>query len=157
MTAEELRTYADALAEGIEAALPDWVIRCVRVTMAGWASEVPVQVAAAADGAAARAVGEVMPAVRALLSTDIDEQRTTPLALVRQAVRYPTEVLAAAGVPAVERDEFAQRSFPSDPYGLSPASLAEVDADLNDLGIAWGAAKAFEHKRRHRPGGTDRR
>ncbi len=44
--------------------------------------------------------------------SDIDEQRTTPLALIRGAVRYPTEVLRAAGVPPVERDRFAAAGVP---------------------------------------------
>lgn len=150
MSAEELQRYATALADAIEAALPVWVVRSVRIKMADWAGEVSEQVARASDEAATRAVAEVMPVLRQLLERDIDEQWTTPLALVRQAVRYPTAVLVAAGVPASERDEFSQRSFPNDPYDLSPAALADVDPDLNDAAIAWGAAKAFEHKRRHR-------
>ncbi len=89
--------------------------------------------------------------MRALLEADIDDQRTTPLALLRTAVRYPTEVLWAAGVPAGARDRFVEEAFPDDIYGLSPASFAEVDPGLADVGISWGAAKAFEHKRRHRP------
>ena len=71
------------------------------------------------------------------------------MALVRAAVRYPSEVLASAGVPPVERDEFAQRAFPEDRYDLSPATFADLDPALVNLGIEWGAAKAFEHKRRH--------
>jgi hypothetical protein len=58
-------------------------------------------------------------------------------------------LLAELGVPAVERDEFSVQRFPQDIYGLSPASLADVDPDLAEPGIVWGAAKAFEHKRRH--------
>ena len=39
--------------------------------------------------------------------------------------------------------------FPHDVYHLGPAAFAEVDPQLNDLAIAWGAAKAWAHKRRH--------
>jgi hypothetical protein len=63
-------------------------------------------------------------------------------------VRYPTEVLRRAGVPPVERDRFARESFPDDDYDLSPATWADVAPSLTELGITWGAAKAFEHKRR---------
>ena len=63
---------------------------------------------------------------------------------------YERQIAHDAGVPPVTRDPFAQRAFPGDDYDLSPASLADVDPALTDLGIAWGAAKAFEHKRRHR-------
>ena len=104
---------------------------------------------AAAAGVAARE--EVGPVVRTLLAADIDEQVTTPLAIIRSAaVRYPTSVLRQAGVPCVVRDAFAEAAFPDDIYELSPASFADLSADLVDPAIAWGAAKAFTHKRRHR-------
>jgi hypothetical protein len=52
-------------------------------------------------------------------------------------------VLAAAGIPPVERDEFLERSFPDDAYGVTPASLADLgDPDLGPLQLAWGLAKA---------------
>jgi hypothetical protein len=104
---------------------------------------------AAAAGVAARE--EVGPLVKTLLAADIDEQVTTPLAIIRStAVRYPTAVLRRAGVPPVARDGFASSAFPDDIYDLSPASYGDLSADLVDLGIAWGAAKAFVHKCRHR-------
>jgi hypothetical protein len=124
----------------------------VRV-MTAWAGSVPPAVAAAAAVAAQRARDDVMPRLRALLAADIDDQRTTPLAIVRDAVRYPTEVLVAAGVPPVQRDDFAVRAFPDDAYNLAPATFASLDPNLAEAGIAWGAAKAFEHKRRHGPDG----
>jgi hypothetical protein len=49
----------------------------------------------------------------------------------------------------VERDPFAERAFPDDLYDLSPASFADVDPELAEVAITWGAAKAFVHKRRH--------
>jgi len=90
-------------------------------------------------------------AVRALLAADIDDQRSTPLTLLRSAVRYPTEVLRAAGVPAVERDPIQARLLPDDLYDLSPARFADVDPALAEPGMVWGAAKAFAHRRRHTP------
>ncbi len=103
--------------------------------------------AAAAAGVLAQR--EVGPRVRALLDTDIDEQRSTPLSLLREAVRYPTEVLRAAGVEPVERDEMQERLLPDDVYDLAPATFADVDPALAEPGLVWGAAKALAHRRRH--------
>ncbi len=150
--------HATALADGIEAALPAWVERSVQrvrgaFVAAGGVCSLPDGAVAAAGRQAAEAVG---PPIRRLLAADIDEQRTTPLAIVRAlAVPYPTAVLRAAGIPPVERDSFSEAAFPDDIYDLAPASFADLDPGLADAGIAWGAAKAFEHRRRHGvpPGG----
>jgi hypothetical protein len=145
-----MESYAAALIEGIEACLPRWVERCVRDVMVAWEGDLPADIARSAQRAGVVAGQEIAAQVRRLLETDIDEQRTTPLQLVRSAVRYPGEVLAAAGAPRPERDPFAESAFPSDVYDLSPASWAEVDPALSEPGIAWGAAKAFTHMQRHR-------
>ena len=113
---------ATALADAIEAALPAWVERSVERVMRAWKGEVDEGVRAAAAAAGRQTAAEVGPQVRALLDTDIDAQQTTPLSLVRGAVRYPTAVLLAAGVPPVMRDEQQERLFPEDVYDLAPAS-----------------------------------
>jgi len=145
----ELDQYATALADAIEAALPAWTVSCVERVMVAWSGSFSEQVAGASQVVGDRAAEDVGSEVRRLLAADIDEQWTTPLEIVRAAVRYPTAVLAELGVPPVARDEFSVRRFPEDVYGLSPASLADVDPDLAEPAIVWGAAKAFEHKRRH--------
>ena len=148
----EIREYASALADGIEEAIPEWVERSVARLMTAWAGAVPADVSAAARSAGDRARADVGPRVRSLLDADIDEQMTTPLAILRSvAVRYPTEVLRNAGLPPVQRDEFVEDVFPEDVYDLAPAAFTDLDPDLGDVAIAWGAAKAFEHKRRHSP------
>jgi hypothetical protein len=146
--AAPIEEHAEALAAGVEAALPGWVTGCVERVMRAWVGQVPSDVERAAEQAARQAQRETGAAIRALLAADIAEQRTTPLALLRQAVRYPTQVLRQAGVPPVERDHFARHAFPEDVYDLSPATWADIDPGLTELGITWGAAKAFEHKRR---------
>jgi hypothetical protein len=142
--------HATALAEAIERVLPLWVETSVARVMTAWIGAVPPDVAAAAAEAGRRAEREVGSSVRALLAQDIDDQRTTPLSILRDAVRYPTAVLRAAGVPEIVRDEFQERAFPDDPYDLTPASFADVDPSLGDFGIAWGAAKAMTHLERRR-------
>jgi len=151
-----LRDYGVALAAGIVAAVPGWVVGSVERVIRAWSGEFPPLVLAAAEAAGSRAQAELASAVTALLESDIDEQRTTPLALLRGAVVYPTEVLRQAGVPPVQRDRYTVSAFPEDSYDLSPASLADLDPALTELGIRWGAAKAFEHRRRHRPPAGER-
>jgi hypothetical protein len=141
---------AKALADGVAGALPAWVERSVDRVHRDWAGPPPSEVVAAARRAAAVAAAELLPRVRHLLEVDIDEQNTTPLALLRGAVRYPTGVLQDAGVPPVHRDPADQAMFPDDAYGLTPASFADLDPALAEPGLVWGAAKAWEHLRRRR-------
>ena len=147
-----LAGYGAELAEGIDGALVGWVERCVISVLAAQGIEASPEVRSEARAAGARARADVVPRLRVLLGADPDEQATGPLALLREAVRYPTEVLATAGAVPVDRDEFAVRAFPGDVYGLSPAAFAEVDERLHEPGIRWGAAKAYVHlARRRRP------
>lgn len=137
--------YATALADGVDRALPGWVERSVQRVCLDAARPVDPPTRRAAVSAGERCRADVGARVRTLLLTDLDHQRSTPLALLRDAVRYPTEVLAAAGVPAVERDEFDVRAHPDDRYALAPASFADVDESLAEPGLVWGAAKAHVH------------
>lgn len=86
--------------------------------------------------------GEVHSRLEDLLSRDVLEQRTNPLAVFRQATRPVTELLKNLGCPPVTRDEFDERSFPDDVYGLSPATWADIDEAMVEPGIEWGAWKA---------------
>ena len=142
---------AAALADAVEAVLPGWVERSVERILVAYFGTADAAVMEEAARAGNHAAAEVGPAVRELLAADIDDQRTTPLSLLRGAVRYPTAVLEAVGVPPVRRDEQQERLFPEDVYDLAPATFADVDPALADVGLAWGAAKAFEHLQRHKP------
>jgi hypothetical protein len=143
-----LAAYAAELADAVDEALPRWVRRCVE-------RFIPVSdaVATEVDEAVVEVRARVGVAVRTLLLTDIDEQATTPLTLLRRAVAEPTAILRRHGVAPVERDEFEERSFPDDVYNLTPASFADVDPSLADVGLRWGAAKAFVFKQRRRAEG----
>ena len=134
--------YGVALADAIEAALSGWVVRQVSAVAQAWDPGLEVRIRSEAVGAGTRAVAMVGPRLRELLQMDPDQQRGTPLALVRDIVRLPTQVLAAAGVGEVQRDAFAVEAFPEDVYGLSPASLADLSPAAHEAGLAWGAAKA---------------
>lgn len=145
--------YGTALVDAVDAAVGGWVRRCVesRSTTAG----VPIDetVGSHIDVAAEECRASVVAAMRDLLLRDIDEQSATPLTILREAVSFPTAVLAGLGVEPVDRDEFDRRAFPNDVYGLTPAGFGDVDQSLVEPGVAWGAAKAHLHRSRRRSGG----
>ncbi|MCB0994534.1 MAG: hypothetical protein KDB21_05565 [Acidimicrobiales bacterium] len=148
-----LRVHAGALAEAAAGVVSRWIERCVldRVAAGGLVVDDSVRAVAGAAGAAAEA--DVVPRLRELLAADIDEQRSTPLALLRGATAYATRALHDLGISPVLRDDFDARSFPDDDYGLVPASLADVDPALHEPGLVWGAAKAYVHLARRRAEG----
>ncbi len=146
---QQLAASASKLADGIVHALPGWVVTSVQSRLANMDSETR----GAAEAAGRAAVADIGTEVARLLAADVDDQRENPLALLRRAVRYPTEVLLAAGAPPIERDDFAVKRFPDDVYDLTPASFADIHPDLQTPGLEWGAAKAFVHRRRHRYSG----
>jgi hypothetical protein len=148
--AAALARYATALADGIEAAIPAWIDRAVRRVLAGQGIAVDEARQAAIDRAGRAAHAEGAPRVRALLTTDIDQQAGNPLSVLRSLVPHATAVLRDAGARPVPRDEFAERNFPDDVYDLTPASFADVDSALREPGLVWGAAKAHVHLARRR-------
>lgn len=144
-----LAEAAALLADGVIAALPSWVERCV-ASGCERAGVTARELGAPARAAGLQCAAEIGPPLRDLLATDVDEQQSTPLSVLRSAVRFPTQVLADGGVRAPDRDDFDASRFPDDPYGLTPASFADIDPALGPIGIAWGAAKAFEVLQRRR-------
>lgn len=148
---QALAGYAADLAAGVAAAIGPWVVHCVTRLADQWQPGLSAELAQATQAAAAAATDAVAPRVSELLAQDVEQQRSNPLAIVRSAVRYPTEVLMAAGVPPVVRDAFAVEAFPDDHYDLTPGSFTDLDPDLGEAGITWGAAKAFVVRARHQP------
>jgi hypothetical protein len=137
--------YSAALLSAVDAVLSDWVVRSVR----RFSNDLDVDALSAGEQARIEIGGRL----RQMLTTDIDVQRTNPLAVLRSAVRYPTDVLRAAEVPPVRRDEFAVSAFPDDVYNLSPATWADIDQSLTEPGIAWSAWKAHTFLARRRAEG----
>ena len=138
--------YSTALHAAAVAAVPGWVERSVARRAGVRANELADRATEAGVAAAA----EVDRALRTLLETDIDEQRTNPLSILRSAVRFPSAVLAEAGIAPVGRDSFVTRAFPTDVYDLAPATWRDVDESLLEPGIEWGAWKAKQHLDRRR-------
>jgi hypothetical protein len=142
---DRLDEASAAIVAGVERTLPTWVEARIAFIADAWGSldvEARARLDARARDAAASTTKRVVAELRALFATDAAAQRSTPLEIVRSAVREPTEVLAGAGIPAIERDEFEERAFPDDQYGLTPRTLADLgDEALGPLQLAWGLAK----------------
>jgi hypothetical protein len=148
-----LAAIAAELADRVEAMVPGWIERLVLDRVRDWSGHVSAEVAAEAVVAAEEARRDVVPRMRALLLADIDEQAGNPLEVLRRGTSHAHDALDRIGVPGVVRDDFARRSFPGDTYDLVPATWSDVDPSLHELGLTWGAAKAFVHKARRRAEG----
>lgn len=86
----------------------------------------------------------VAPVIRA----DVDAGAGSPLDVIRRGLGPVNELVTSHGVPPAARDEFDARLHPDDVHGFAPASFADIDPSLQDLGVAWGAARAYVHLRR---------
>jgi hypothetical protein len=146
---------AARILEGVEEHAAAWVVRAVTFILDAWGRlDTAAYVAAIAHArdAGTEAAQRVGTELRAFFATDVDEQRTTPLAIVRSLRVEATNVLQAAGVPPVERDAYDERAFPDDIYGIVPKDLAELDdQDLGAALIAWGLGKSGVLRDRKNP------
>ena len=131
------------LAEAVAAAIPAWVGRTLRAR----APDVGDDVVAGVTG---EVEAEVLGDLRALLASDVDDQRQSPLAVVRRAAATVGGALDGLGVPRPARDDQQRALFPHDLHDVGPASFADLSEEAGQAGIAWGAAKAFVHRERHR-------
>ena len=131
------------LADAVAAALPGWVARTLRARSPEVGDDVVAAVAAQVEA-------EVVGDLRALLARDVDDQRQSPLAIVRRAAATVGGALDALGVPPQPRDDQQRALFPDDTHDVVPASFADLSEETGEAGIAWGAAKAFVSRRRHR-------
>ena len=152
MPDDEARAFARldesgaAIVAGVQAQVPAWAQAKVARLLDAWGGTSPESRARAdaeAIVAGRGAAGRIVAELRALFAIDPMEQGATPLEIVRTAYREPSAVLAAAGVPPVVRDEFDERAWPDDVYGLVPRTLGDLgDPELAPLHLAWGMAKA---------------
>jgi hypothetical protein len=140
-----LQEASDAILAGVERELPGWVERSVARILDAW-GRTPRDARARAEhdavDAGQAATRRVVAELQALFALDPGAQASTPLEVVRRAYREPTAVLAAAAIPPVERDDFAERAWPDDTYGLVVHGLGDLDEDLAPLQMVWGLAKA---------------
>jgi hypothetical protein len=135
-----------AIAGGVEHQVPPWVQAQVERLLDAWGrapAETRVRAEAQSIEAGTVAARRIVAELRVLFAVDPAQQQATPLEIVRTVYREPTAVLATAGVPPVVRDEFDERAWPDDVYGLVPRTLGDLgDPELAPLHVAWGMAKA---------------
>lgn len=138
----DVSAYGNRLATLVIESFPDWATRSI-LTIAPGASE---EDALAVSSAVAATLA---PQLIHLLSTDIDEQRQSPLALVRRHMHPLTAHLAELRAAPAIRDPYDVEAFPADVFALGPKAWSDLGDDVSDAGLRWGAAKAMAHRRRH--------
>jgi len=146
---------------GVERLAAGWVVATVTRVLDAWGrldvSE-RARALALAEEVGREASVRVSDELRALFALDPDLQRETPLQVVRALRHDVTAVLARVGVPAVVRDEYEERAFPDDVYGIVPRSLSDLgDDELGPQLLAWGTGKSLVVRARGGPGRGDAR
>lgn len=141
----ELQKIGVALVKELEVSLPVWVEQSTREIYQAWKGEWPQEIADQARRAGERCATEILPVLRELMESDIAAQQTNPMSILRRASQYPTYVLKRYDVPPVQRDDYLETAFPQDVYSLIPAAFSDFGQKCHELGIAWGAAKAYIH------------
>lgn len=146
--------YSLHLLEVCESVVEPWLERCfdgvvVRQNLA------PMVDAERRSASIGDATSRVLADLRSLLEVDPTAQKTNPLALLRDATTPVTDELRRIGAVPIDRDEFHERSFPSDVYGLCPATWADIHESLVEPGLEWGAFKAASVISRRRSERTD--
>lgn len=147
----ELRQRTRDLAAAAAIAIPRYVERSVRAVVGRRGGSLDEGQEELVRIAGQTAVAAIVPAIERLADDDVDAQQTTPLALLREAFHFPTQLMQAWGEVPEERDAFSRRAFPDDHYAILPSSFREIDGSLFEPGLAWGAAKAKAHIARHGP------
>jgi hypothetical protein len=149
-----LEETGGAIIGGVERQVPGWVQAQVERLLDAWGrapAEARARAAAQSVEAGTAAARRIVDELRGLFAVDPAKQQATPLEIVRTSYREPTTVLAGAGVPPIVRDEFDERAWPDDVYGLVPRTLGDLgDLELAPLHLAWGMAKATVIRARRR-------
>lgn len=148
---EQLPDPAADLLATAERVVPDW-LRRITLDAARRGGVDPARLEADLEARVGALAAEACAELGALLRLDVDEQATTPLAILRGAVAGPTDLLAGHGVPPRPADPSLVERFPADVYGLGPAAWADIDPALHEPGMVWGAWKAMTVLRRRRDG-----
>lgn len=149
---------AARIVAGVAAGAASWVEQQVSRILDAWGrldADARARAAAQARAAGEVARDRVVRELETLFSQTPQEQRATPLEIVRTLRREPTEVLSALGVPPVVRDQYDERAFPDDLYGIVPKAITELgDEDLGGALLAWGMGKSRVLREASNPGQT---
>lgn len=149
---EQLPEVAVQLLDVAERVVPPWLTR-ITVDAALRGGVDPASFGDQIEEAVREASGSTLADLESLVALDVDEQRVNPLTVLRGAITGPTELLRRHAVPPRPVDPFIVERFPDDVYGLGPAAWADIDQELHEPGMLWGAWKAMTVLQRRRDEG----
>ena len=138
----ELSEYSQRLFDACVVAVPEWITNRIHNVCLMSSGIIPEIVTTKVAGVAQATQAQVQIDLKALLSVDVDAQRTNPLQVLRGSTLMATALLIEAGIPPAQRDEFEVRSMPDDMFALGPLTWRDLGDDVHDAGIEWGAWKA---------------
>lgn len=138
----KLSEYSQRLFDACVAAIPQWITNRIQHVCLVSGGVIPGIVTTKVADVVHATQAQVRIDLMALLSVDVDSQRTNPLQVLRGSTLMATALLIEAGIPPVRRDEFEVRSMPDDMFALGPLTWRDLGDDVHDAGIQWGAWKA---------------
>ena len=138
----QLSEYSQRLFDACVVAVPEWITNRIHNVCLMSSGIIPEIVTTKVAGVAHATQAQVQIDLKALLSVDVDAQRTNPLQVLRGSTLMATALLIEAGIPPAQRDEFEVRSMPDDMFALGPLTWRDLGDDVHDAGIEWGAWKA---------------
>ena len=134
----DIDELSDKLRRCIVAAVPGWMTRMSAAVLGSQSIALRAdEIAHMADEA--RQFVDLR--LSELFAADVDQQRTTPLSILRDSVRYPNALLATQGATAFAAAGGSHFSQSEDPFHLMPASLADFGDEVHQAGLLWGAGK----------------
>lgn len=148
--------YSTGLLDAVLVDVPAWIISRVEEALTRSRTGDHDAVRSRLAEIVERTTDQVRRELGGLLSTDVDEQRSNPLHVLRAATSHATAILREAGIEPARRDEFDASVMPDDLYALGPLTWRDVSEDVHEAGISWGAWKAATVlDRRRREGKLD--
>ena len=138
----ELEQYPQDLYDAVMAAVPHWILRRIEEVMKSGATEVSTQVMNEISEVSQQVQRTVESSLFELLSLDVDNQRQSPLHVIRTSINSATELLSRYEVPLPQRDEFETKAMPRDIFSIGPLTWKDLSEDVHEAGINWGAWKA---------------
>lgn len=132
----DLEPYPHDLFEAVVSAYPQWLsMRILAVTKG-------VFLQSEVDEIVNTSFEAMSKELLAMLATDVDQQRSNPLHVLRMSTVAANEFLRSANVPPAVRDEFEVKAMPHDVYSIGPLTWKDLSEEVHDAGISWGAWKA---------------
>lgn len=142
---QALEQYPAALFDAVAACYDEWLTRSINERAHGAIAQERIREIVAESSRTA------LEDLYEFLSVDVDQQKNNPLHILRQSTRLANELLRSGAVTPPVRDEFETSAMPHDLYGIGPLTWRDLNEDVHEAGITWGAWKAATvlSRRRH--------